>query len=465
MGSHVIVGTGITGLIGALLLRERNPRDRIVLVERESQVGGLLKSYRYEGGLVFDHGMHNFNQVGIPELDQLLWELLEDDWLVLEGPKRDLAGLYFDGRLQENSIYPDIRHFPVAERQRAVDELMSIRREGRAADFANVYAYGTTHLGPTLRERVVRPSLEKIFGHPIEKLHFTAATIAPMERVVAFDLPEMHKLQQDPSLRTCLAFTEQTQLPLQFSSGRKSYYPKKFGTWRILEAIEARLKAAKVDIMTGHTVDGLEMRDGRLSSLRIVPVAGGAPVLVEDPGTFLWTTGFPQLYKLLFGKFPADKPDPLRKTVLANLVLSRPLACGELQYFHCYDPAFRTFRVNNYANYCPAAKNPLGYPVCVEMIVDEAELTSVDLLQVAKDELGRMCGTPPGDIVFGKLEVLREAFPMPTLKNLGIIGGMRHEIKALGLANLVVAGILSEDNLFFQRHVLPDLHRKLTEAT
>ena len=64
-------------------------------------------------------------------------------------------------------------------------------------------------------------------------------------------------------------------------------------------------------------------------------------------------------------------------------------------------------------------------------------------------------------IVFKKLEVLEEAFPMPTLKNITLINSIRTKIKDLNLKNLIISGILSKETLFFQRHVLPDMYKKL----
>ena len=86
----VIVGSGITGMIASILMRKKNPNCAIYLIEKENQVGGLLKSYKYNNGLIFDHGMHNFNETGIVELDSILWNILGDDWIVLENINRDL---------------------------------------------------------------------------------------------------------------------------------------------------------------------------------------------------------------------------------------------------------------------------------------------------------------------------------------------------------------------------------------
>ena len=71
--------------------------------------------------------MHNFNETGIVELDSILWNILGDDWIVLENINRDLAGLYFNKKLQENSIYPDIRKFGESFRIKAIGEILELK--------------------------------------------------------------------------------------------------------------------------------------------------------------------------------------------------------------------------------------------------------------------------------------------------------------------------------------------------
>ena len=53
---------------------------------------------------------------------------LGDDWIVLENINRDLAGLYFNKKLQENSIYPDIRKFEESVRIRAIGEVLELKK-------------------------------------------------------------------------------------------------------------------------------------------------------------------------------------------------------------------------------------------------------------------------------------------------------------------------------------------------
>jgi len=103
---QIVVGGGIAGLLCALLLSERKGLD-VTLVERAPSVGGLLGRLDYDGAGTFDLGMHNMYETGIAGLDGLLHGLLPaDDWQILEGNRRDLAGSWFDGRLQVNCWRP-----------------------------------------------------------------------------------------------------------------------------------------------------------------------------------------------------------------------------------------------------------------------------------------------------------------------------------------------------------------------
>ena len=271
----------------------------------------------------------------------------------------------------------------------------------------------------------------------------------------------MKEFQKIKYFREKFAFTEQKFLPLTFSSNKKSLYPTKHGTWRILKEIQKDLLKNNIKVINNTVVESFSFKRNKIYKCKISNVSNKNTEEVEISGNILWTIGIPKLPTLFNLKLPNEKPDLPKKTVLANFITDKPIEAGELQYFHCYDSGYKTFRVNNYINYSPNAKNFLGFPVCAELLVDFNCDINNHLLDVAENELKRMGVLKKQKIVFKKLEVLEEAFPMPTLKNIRLINTMRSDIEKLNFKNLIIAGILSKENLFFQRHVLPDMYEKL----
>src|SRR5262245_25141273 len=109
----VVAGGGPVGMIAALLVKRRHAGARVVLVERDRSLGGLFRSYQYPGNLVFDCGTHLYYDSGIDEVDRAVQGVMPDeDWVILEGNRKDVAGAFFNGRLQTNSAYLDLRDQP-----------------------------------------------------------------------------------------------------------------------------------------------------------------------------------------------------------------------------------------------------------------------------------------------------------------------------------------------------------------
>src|SRR5438874_11095113 len=105
--SNLVVGGGISGMLQALLLA--NAKRKVTLIERARDLGGLFKSMHTPFGPL-DHGIHILYETGIEEIDRLIRELLSpDDWISLDVQRKDIAGNYFRGCLNLESIFADIR--------------------------------------------------------------------------------------------------------------------------------------------------------------------------------------------------------------------------------------------------------------------------------------------------------------------------------------------------------------------
>jgi protoporphyrinogen oxidase len=466
--NSIITGTGISGLVSALILSEKKKDANIYLLEKGKEPGGLLRAFDYGEFGQFDYGMHNMLETSLPELDKMLFDLLPpSEWQVLEGNKRDIAGAYYRGKVQYATPYFDLRHLPLDEYRDCVAGLfehLNVSDSQPKKEFANAAEYAEWRFGKTIAEKTIIPSVEKIHQKKAQELDYMSTLLTPMNRVALFDEELTKKLTESQVMRDHIAFVDQRNLPLERSTGRRAYYPVKYGMYRVVNALIEKLKARGVEILTQAEMTAIHKEGGRIQSVDLN--IAGEKKTIRDIDHFIWTGAIPILGRLLGAKFDGLKNDKPLKTVVINLILNKKPDIKDLYYFFCYDPGFKTFRLTNFSNYCEGAFRNGGYPVAIEFLVNEeylANTTSIE--QDAIDELFRFGITEPGtEVLFAKAEILESGFPMPSVNNIAANKNIRNQVKAMQLENLLLVGILAEDNLFFQTDVLIDVYKKLKDG-
>lgn len=460
----VVVGGGISGLVAALLLAERG--EKVMLVEREHELGGLLRCFDYGPAGRFDYGMHNMYETGVPALDDMLFTLLPaQEWQLLEGKQRDVAGLFFNGKLQRNSLYMDLRALPPAEYQSCLGAFFANLNQAQteAGNFTAAQA-AQQRFGSEIAQRFVVPVLAKLYRRDANELDAMALAVTSLWRTILFDEGAFTDLMKSDLLRDRIAFPEQRNLPLQYSSGRKAYYPRRYGMHHVIDALGKRLKDQGVEIRTSAQVIGVQTEGGRIAAVQIQTAA--TKELVPTHALY-WTTGLPSLAVALGVPLAGIPFDPPPRTVVVNMLLDGPPDVDDLFYFYCYDPGFDTFRVTNYPAYCDGAVRAAGYPICVEFLRHDQTLPAPEVLErQAVDELVRMgVLSDPKRVKFARAEVLASGFPMPSVRNTSSLAQVRDRIAQRGLANLQPLGILSEPGLFFQKDVLRRTYERIEGMT
>ena len=225
---NIFVGGGIAGLVGALILSERRPGSSIMLIEREAELGGLLRAFDYGEYGRFDYGMHNIYDLGIAALDELVFGLLPpDDWQISEGNSRDLAGIYFRGKLQTNSPYIDLRSMPAADREKYIAgffDAASAQPDPRAQACARDVAVGK--FGHPITEDLVDPIMRKLYRHPSDQLDPLALSLTALGRVVLFDAPLTAELMKSPFLRARVRLPRAAAIAGRIRSGVENLLPE-----------------------------------------------------------------------------------------------------------------------------------------------------------------------------------------------------------------------------------------------
>lgn len=138
---------------------------------------------------------------------------------------------------------------------------------------------------------------------------------------------------------------------------------------------------------------------------------------------------------------------------------------GEAYYFYCYDPGYKTFRVTNYASYCPDAEGAHSFPISVELHFDADEIPDGDgAARLAVRELLQFgVIESSGQIAYAHAEIPDVNMPVPTLSGRKLAGTLAASIEARQLANLTVGGASPDKNLFFLHDILATSYRTLVD--
>lgn len=465
----VIVGGGIAGLMISRMIRSQRSKDaEIIVVERESHFGGQYScvDYGQEGGR-FDHGMHVYYDSCIPEVDQLFTSILPtDSWNIYEQNLKDVAGIFFNDTLQTHTPWVDLRKWPQEQLQGVLGGLWTAisQREESTDPLESAYSWLVRHYGKPLTDLVYVPILEKLYYHHPSELSTQVIKLSAMNRVVLFDEPLMHDLMKSDALRTRLGFPNQFTLPPIRTNGQRALYPKAFGFFRVMDRLRSVVEEEGSLLLADTVVESLAKKQGRIESIRLRSKSGEVRE-VDGITQVFWTSGLPPLAKSLGIDFSDLAVDMRPPGWYVHFRLDQPPAMDRLYYFYSFQPGTRTFRVTNYAAYCPAATADQGYPLCVELWANPGDSVSVsDAIEQATQELQRF-GVIAGKTGIRYCNAERVAagggVPLPTLKNAKALSTLRRRIQDLGMANLRTAGVLAEPDVFFVPEVLRDAWNKV----
>ncbi len=458
----VIVGGGISALLAALLVRQTDAKSPVFVVEQSAELGGLLG--KIDGGPFgrFDLGMHTMTETGIPELDKLFWTLLpEDEWYVFSGKLRDLSGAFYRGILQTHTHYADLRSLgPDVYAKCLADFFMNLQRP-KVSDGGNIRDYARDRFGPVIATDVVEPIVRRTYRLPAEQTDMLAAKLLPLDRVGLFDEATFKDLMGSPLLRERVAYPDQRNLDLEYSSGKGSYYPKNFGISRVIDAMEEQAQGAGVTVLKQTNVLSVRRVAGRVEAITLGTGSGKREI--TGLGHLYWCTGLASIGKHLGAYRDTLVFDAPLTTAIVNFLFDKPPQMADLYYFYCFDSPHSTYRVTNFSAYCPGAPRAGGFPLCVELLLEAGAPADTESCALqARSELDAFGVLEEGtEALFTSVKILERGFPLPSLTNMRSLGVIRSDIRSLELRNLTMLSVLSEPGLFFQTDVVADVFRKV----
>ncbi len=455
----IVVGSGPSGLVAALLAAHRFGGENVLLLEEAPRLGGLWRSFDYGANGRFDHGMHNYFECGVPEIDDFFFGFFKQgECRILEGADRDFAGVFYQNRLQANSPSIDLRNLEPSLRARCLAEVLNAAAQGHSHEATRAIDFAQQQWGPTIAEKFIAPILERQFAAPADELGKGAVDLTALRRVILLDEPEMRQHMESPEVRARLAYPEQRNLPKAYSSSRRGLYPAVPGLEELVSRTVNALKALGVQIACGKKVAGLEIANGRVSTLRL----GSADETEVLPcAGVIWSAGLRSLSGLLGYRWSQTTPG--RSLTLVHVLSPEPLNDRGLHYFYCYEPGLATFRVTCYRNYCLQPITQSGMiPYGMELLDVPNELAfarAIDELE----RFGLVSASQKASLVCAGSEAMGRAFPMPTLANEANFHCARKAISDQKFANVSIVGSMATPGLFFQPDVLRHAFATLNE--
>lgn len=434
-GTALVVGGGVAGLTAAALLKGRCAR--VVLVEREPSCGGLLRSFEDAGGVSFDYGTHFIAETGLPGLDDVILSGIGDRWNLFAS---NHAGSFHGGRLNAGSPFIDARTLPPEAYRRGLEELLSA---APAKDPATLEDELRGHFGRAFTSSILEPVLRKLLGAGPSELAPGAHKLFALGRLMVETPERTRELKKSPLLDARVAFHSPAEAP----SAIRSWYPKQGGVGLWAETMTRRLREAGVEVLTGESVESLELEGGAVRGARL----GRAGALEVE--RLYWTVPLFQFFKAAGLPCPGQPPR-LRTSVLHHLVFDRPFAT-DLNYVTCYDPSMKAFRVTLYPNVLKrggrapfncTVESFAGSPAEAEALRDAvpAELRAMGL--VAADAA----------VLSARMDVVREGFPVRTPEFLASAAAQGAAARAAA-SNASFLGKAS-GSAFFQDEVLRETY-------
>ena len=227
----IIIGGGIPGIFSALFTAKNYPDSNIFLIESENLIGGLYNSINDSEGGVFDKGMHLYYETCNEEIDSIIRNCLkENEWHYLKDNYKDIAGVYYNGKLETNTPYLHINQVNKDHLKDCLsDFFLSLENEAPSFKTCNsVREFLEKRFGYSLTEELFEPVIQKLWRNHSSNLHATTTRLVLMDRISIFSEKATKDLMKSNRLKSRVAFPDQMKLDLSYRNKQAGLYPKSF---------------------------------------------------------------------------------------------------------------------------------------------------------------------------------------------------------------------------------------------
>jgi len=449
----VILGAGLTALMGAILAKKRWVNSEVILIKTATVFGGHLRGYEYENGLYFDTGTHIFQESGIAEIDnELLQCVPKDDLIVFEKGQGDIVGGIYDNKLEHDS------HFPLAKSQEArleIEKKIQTMTVVPPIDrMKSCMELGIARFGSIYTNQTLKPILESMYGIPLDKLSSFAMLLPGLTRVKADSMADWLIGQKNEHWRAIFGIPEQRHLPDKYQNNRRSFYSRNRGTRSFIDGITNKLRLLGIKIFECTGGISINYEDSEIQ----ITSEDNRDFKMQYDALFsgLGAVGISRALDIEIGDFGLDRPLP---HTLFHVALSGRVHAN-CYYFYGFESKSSIYRVTNYDAFCPSPSDGLSR-ITIEALGDNSDQKSLDLILEELSDLGVL---DRNHVIFSAIEKLPSGFPSPTVVNFQAMQKLANQIENTLPENIYLGGAGHGDGHFFQNEVIPHMYNLIKTA-
>ena len=322
---YLILGAGVAGLTFANCLKKIRGEDSFLLLERNSEAGGLCRTV-YVDGTPVDIGGGHILDVRRPHVTKFLFEFMpENEWRrYVRDSRIELNGITVSHPLEAN-----IWQFPLETQVEYLESIAKAGCNGGASMPKKFVDWIRWKLGDKIAEDYMLPYNQKMFGDDLDALG-------------TYWLEKLPNVNFKETLLSCLTRKAYGKQPAH----AEFYYPKKFGygeVWlRMAQSISGHIEygrkvsAINFDAKTVTTADGGKYRAEKIITTipwREFDELNGMPTdLVRDVQRLKHTA-------VQIKYFPENLDARAQWTYFANLALSY----HRIMYQHNFNAAWHGY--------------------------------------------------------------------------------------------------------------------------
>ena len=338
--SFVIIGGGISGIVSALLLKNKNPNSKIYLFEASNYLGGNLNGFFYENDIYFDKGTHIFQETGDYEIDKIIQTSVEKKNLILfKQGKGDFIGSIYQNKYNENSHYPNIEE-NYNLKESVINHLTNSKKIDLKIDYSNNLKNELERRFGSKYAFSLNQIFKNIFKENIENLSSFYLRYTGLNRLLIGKNKKSSEFFSNEYYRNFIGFPNQFQIPNKFLHKRRSFYSKFNGTSDFVNGLIKKLVNSNISVNT---------------STRVKKIISGQKSLIIEKDSIsekiyydklLVTSGFFSALNILDYKKIPNKLNFI-ETTFFNVVLKEK-SKSKVFYIYNFDSNINFYRLTNY---------------------------------------------------------------------------------------------------------------------